>query len=48
LSAAPRGQNVPGEIDASRLEKLRAFYLKQGFIRTPVPVNERYTNDFIK
>lgn len=43
-----RGQKVLGEINAERLEKLQAFYLKQGFIQTPVKTNELYTNDFIK
>lgn len=43
-----RGQKVLGEVDAGRLEKLQAFYLKQGFIQNSVPVSELYTNEFIK
>lgn len=43
-----RGQKVLGEIDADRLQKLQAFYLKQGFIQNSVPVHELYTNEFIK
>lgn len=43
-----RGQKVLGEVDASRLEKLQAFYLKQGFIQTPAAIGDLYTNEFIK
>ena len=42
------GQKVLGEIDASRLKTLEAFYLKEGIIKTPVPVDELYTNAFVK
>ncbi|HVV94532.1 MAG TPA: ABC transporter substrate-binding protein [Hyphomicrobiales bacterium] len=42
------GQKVIGEMDPDRLAKLQDFYLKQGFIRTKVPLDELYTNAFVK
>jgi NitT/TauT family transport system substrate-binding protein len=42
------GQKVIGAMDPQRLGKLQDFYLKQGFIRTKVPLNELYTNEFVK
>lgn len=42
------GQKVLGEIDSGRLKTLEAFYLKEGIIRTTVPVSELYTNAFVK
>jgi len=42
------GQKVPGEIDPDRLAKLQDFYLKQGIIEHATPVNELYTNEFVK
>jgi NitT/TauT family transport system substrate-binding protein len=42
------GQKKLGEVDADRLAKLEAFYLKKGFITKKVPVSDLYTNQFIK
>jgi NitT/TauT family transport system substrate-binding protein len=42
------GQNVPGEVDPVRLAKLQDFYLSKGFIQKATPVEELYTNQFVK
>jgi NitT/TauT family transport system substrate-binding protein len=42
------GQKVLGEADPVRLGKLQDFYLAKGFIQKKTPVNELYTNEFIK
>jgi NitT/TauT family transport system substrate-binding protein len=42
------GQKVLGEVDAARLVKLQDFYLAKGFIQKATPVNELYTNEFVK
>jgi len=42
------GQKVLGEADPARLEKLQQFYLSKGFIQKATPVNELYTNEFVK
>jgi NitT/TauT family transport system substrate-binding protein len=42
------GQKVLGEVDADRLSKLQDFYLAKGFIQKTTPVNELYTNEFVK
>lgn len=42
------GQTVLGEIDGSRLKTLEAFYLKEGIIQRTVPIDELYTNAFVK
>jgi len=42
------GQKVLGEVNAERLAKLQDFYLSKGFIQKATPVNELYSNDFIK
>jgi NitT/TauT family transport system substrate-binding protein len=42
------GQNVLGEIDPARLAKLQDFYLAKGIIAKKTPVDELYTNQFIK
>jgi NitT/TauT family transport system substrate-binding protein len=42
------GQKVLGEMNADRLTKLQDFYLAKGFIQKATPVNELYTNEFIK
>ena len=42
------GQKVLGEVDAARLSKLQDFYLAKGFIQKATPVNELYTNEFVK
>jgi NitT/TauT family transport system substrate-binding protein len=42
------GQSVLGEIDPARLAKLQDFYLAKGIIAKKTPVDELYTNQFIK
>ncbi len=42
------GQKVPGEIDAKRLASLQDFYVGQGIVRKRVPVEDLYTNRFVK
>ncbi len=42
------GQKVLGEMDVERLTKLQDFYLQKGFIQKATPVNELYTNEFVK
>ncbi len=37
-----------GEINPERLTKLQDFYLEKGFIQKKTPVEELYTNQFIK
>jgi NitT/TauT family transport system substrate-binding protein len=42
------GQKVLGEMNVDRLTKLQDFYLEKGFIQKKTPVNELYTNEFVK
>ncbi|HMK78079.1 MAG TPA: ABC transporter substrate-binding protein [Xanthobacteraceae bacterium] len=42
------GQARLGEVDAARLAKLQDFYLAKGIIQKKTPVEELYTNQFIK
>jgi NitT/TauT family transport system substrate-binding protein len=42
------GQKVLGEVDAARLAKLQDFYLAKGIIRQKTPVDELYTNEFVR
>jgi len=42
------GQRQLGEVNAERLGKLQDFYLEKGIIQKKLPVDELYTNDFIK
>jgi len=35
-------------MNADRLSKLQDFYLAKGFIQKATPVNELYTNEFVK
>jgi len=42
------GQKVLGEMNAERLTKLQDFYLQKGFIQKATPVNELFTNEFVK
>jgi NitT/TauT family transport system substrate-binding protein len=42
------GQAVLGEVNAERLAKLQDFYLEKGFIKQKTPVEELYTNAFVK
>src|SRR5215468_8698698 len=42
------GQKELGEVNAERLAKLQDFYLAKGFIQKATPVEELYSNAFIK
>ena len=42
------GQQELGEVNAERLAKLQDFYLAKGFIQKATPVEELYSNAFIK
>ena len=42
------GQTQLGEVNADRLAKLQDFYLSKGFIQKASPVEELYSNAFIK
>jgi NitT/TauT family transport system substrate-binding protein len=42
------GQKDLGEINVERLTKLQDFYLAKGIIQKKTPVEELYTNQFIK
>src|ERR1043166_4788409 len=42
------GQKTLGAVDVERLTKLQDFYLAKGIIRQKTPVDELYTNDFVK
>jgi len=42
------GQKKLGEVSPERLAKLQDFYLSKGLITTKTPVDELYTNQFIK
>jgi NitT/TauT family transport system substrate-binding protein len=42
------GQKVLGETDPDRLAKLQKFYIDVGFIPSAVPLEQLYTNEFVK
>jgi NitT/TauT family transport system substrate-binding protein len=42
------GQKTLGEIDVDRLTKLEDFYFAKGIITKKTPVEELYTNEFVK
>ncbi len=42
------GQKQLGEVNAERLATLQDFYLAKGFIQKATPVEELYSNAFIK
>ena len=42
------GQKQLGEVNPERLAKLQDFYLAKGFIQKATPVEELYSNEFIK
>jgi NitT/TauT family transport system substrate-binding protein len=42
------GQKKLGEVNVERMKKVQAFYVKAGIARKAVPLNELYTNQFIK
>jgi len=43
-----KGQAVLGAMDPQRLSNLQRFYKQQGFIEAELPVDQLYSNDFIK
>lgn len=43
-----KGQKVLGEMDPARLENLQKFYVQQGIIQKPTPLDQLYTNAFVK
>ncbi len=43
-----KGQSTLGAMDPQRLAKLQKFYKEQGFIEAELPVEQLYSNDFIK
>ena len=43
-----RGRRCSARSNADRLTKLQDFYLAKGFIQKATPVDELYTNEFIK
>ena len=47
---APRatGPDAPGAIDPQRLAKLQDFYLAKGIIQKKSPLDDLYTNQFVK
>ena len=42
------GQKVLGAVDRERLAGLQSFYLSKGIIRQQTPLDELYTNEFVK
>jgi NitT/TauT family transport system substrate-binding protein len=42
------GQRRLGEINAERLAKLQDFYLAKGIIQRKSPLEDLYSNEFIK
>jgi NitT/TauT family transport system substrate-binding protein len=42
------GQKQLGAVDPERLAKLQDFYLAKGLINKKTPVDELYTNEFVK
>src|SRR5713226_1722505 len=43
-----QGQSTLGAMDPQRLTNLQHFYKQQGFIEAELPVDQLYSNDFIK
>ena len=43
-----KGQSTIGAMDPERLAKLQHFYKQEGFIEAELPVDQLYSNDFIK
>ena len=43
-----KGQSTLGAMDPQRLAKLQQFYKAQGFIEAELPIDQLYSNDFIK
>jgi len=42
------GQKTLGEVDVERLAKLQDFYLAKGLIQRKSPVEDLYTNAFVR
>ena len=42
------GQETPGTMDEARLAALQNFYVEQGIVREAVPVEDLYTNQFVR
>ena len=42
------GQKVLGEVDVARLAKLQDFYVAKGLIQKASPVEDLYSNAFVK
>jgi NitT/TauT family transport system substrate-binding protein len=42
------GQKILGEVDVARLAKLQDFYVAKGLIQKASPVEELYSNAFVK
>ena len=42
------GQNTLGEVNTARLAKLQDFYLANNLVKKKVPLEDLYTNDFVK
>lgn len=40
-------QKTPGEMDAKRLDVVQKFYVDEGIVAKPTPLDELYTNQFI-
>ena len=43
-----QGQSELGAMDPQRLAKVQSFYKQQGFIETELPLDQLYSNAFIK
>jgi NitT/TauT family transport system substrate-binding protein len=42
------GQRILGEMNRDQLAKLQAFYVKQGISQSALPVDDLFTNEFVK
>ena len=43
-----KGQSELGAMDPQRLANLQTFYKQQGFIEAELPIDQLYSNAFIK
>jgi NitT/TauT family transport system substrate-binding protein len=43
-----KGQKVLGEMDPKRLAAVQTFYVKEGIVPKATPIDELYTNQFVK
>lgn len=45
----PEGENQPlGAFNPDRIKAVQDFYLESGIVRRPVPIEDLYTNEFVK